>query len=271
MSTLLQAAQLEQFHRDGYTLLQGAFSPDDAAQAREVLWSRVEREGARRDDPQTWTQPLVHLKETFGDGPFARAWTPRLRGALDELLGAGRYNQPGALGWWPVAFPGFSKKWRPPTTGWHVDGIQFHHRLTSPDQGLLPLFFFSDVRATDGGTAISVGSHRVAARVLHEAGPDGLSVHELSRRVKAHIGDVPATAVELTGKAGDVALLHPFMLHARSPKVGGEVRFICNPCVSLRAPMNMSGGVAASPVERAIFDALKEISPSDQVTVGARA
>ena len=58
--------------------------------------------------------------------------------------------------------------------------------------------------------------------------------------------------------AGDVALIHPFLSHARSENTGPNVRFICNPCYGLHEPMNFDreDGVY-SPVELAIKLALE--------------
>ena len=44
--------------------------------------------------------------------------------------------------------------------------------------------------------------------------------------------------IELTGEAGDVILLHPFLLHARSKNLAPisehGVRFLCHPSIPLR-------------------------------------
>src|SRR5207253_6247805 len=63
----------------------------------------------------------------------------------------------------------------------HVTGVQtcalpisvraIGDRLACTDQGLLPLFLFSDVGERDGGTAIADGSHREIARALAAAEP----------------------------------------------------------------------------------------------------
>lgn len=243
-------------------LLREAFDPQAAREAREVLWRRLEVEhGIVQDDPATWTKPALSITDTFGtrlgEEAFQAVWTPRLLAALDQLLGKGNWNRPAALGWWHVSFPGFeSAPWQPPRNGWHLDGAHFHHHLNSPDQGLLPLFLFSDVNPTDGGTAVSLGSHKECARVLAQAEPDGVQIHDLARRVLAQPGvlDEPRL-LEMTGRAGDVALVHPFMLHARSPKIGGEVRFMCNPCISLKAPLNLEAPQTA--LERSIARALE--------------
>lgn len=121
---------------------------------------------------------------------------------------------------------------------------------------MLPIFLLSDIAPGGGGTAVSVGSHKITARILRDAEPDGLHVNELAKRVLA--ADPRDRVVELTGKAGDVALHHPFMLHARSPNTGDSVRFICNPCITLKEKMTVDPSAPGdrSPVERAIISAL---------------
>ena len=42
---------------------------------------------------------------------------------------------------------------------------------------------------------------------------------------------------EITGKIGDVFLIHPYTLHAASGNPSGRARFITNPAVSLNEPM----------------------------------
>jgi ectoine hydroxylase-related dioxygenase (phytanoyl-CoA dioxygenase family) len=184
-------------------------------------------------------------------------FTPRLLAALDDLMGAGRWNYAPRLGWWPISFPGFeAPPWQEPQEGWHVDGQQFHHHLNSPAQGLLSIFLFSDIAPGDGGTALSLGSHRVTTQVLAAAEPSGLDVYELLKQVNMHPRE---RVVECTGEAGDVALMHPFISHARSANTGRRVRFICNPCFSLKQPMNLQDENSDdySPVEVAIVEALK--------------
>lgn len=254
MPHTLTDREIEQFIEDGYVIVREAFPSSVAAQVREVLWKEL---GLSPDDRAGWKKNLISLQKVFTGPPFAGAFTPRLAGALDDLMGAGRYHPPTGLGWWPVAFPGFEPPpWKPPTTGWHVDGIQFHHHVDSADQGMLPIFLLSDIAPGGGGTAVSVGSHKITARILRAAEPDGLHVNELAKRVIA--ADPRDRVVELTGKAGDVALHHPFMLHARSPNTGDAVRFICNPCITLREKMTVTAGAPGvrSPVERAIIESL---------------
>jgi len=254
---VLDNHQVDEFIRDGYTVVRNVFSPQIAEAIRDYLWEELAAQGVRRASPSTWTKRVVHLAKVYHEEPFTGVWTDRLFGALDDVLGEGRYSAPVGLGWWPVSFPNFdTPPWSAPTEGWHIDGIQFHHHINSADQGLLPLFILSDISPGGGGTAVSAGSHAITARILATAEPDGLDDDELTTRVLQHpIQDVR----ELTGKAGDVALVHPFLLHARSPNTGPAVRFICNPCIPLKEPMNLRRSDVSeySPVEQAIVNSIR--------------
>jgi len=254
---VLTPEQIEQFVELGYVHVPQVFSRETAAAARELLWRELE---LSPDDPSSWPGAMKHMPKSFSDGPFLAALTQRFWDACDDVMGAGRWNPISHLGWWPVSFPGFEAgPWREPELGWHVDGQQFHHHINSPDQGLLPIFLFSDVEPGDGGTAISLGSHQVTARILAESEPEGLDVMELAKRVTA---EPRPNVLEATGQAGDVFIMHPFMLHTRSMNTGNRVRFICNPCITLREPMNLQRENAAdySPVERAIVRALEPVA-----------
>lgn len=261
MSTkVLSADQVDQFVEDGYCVVREAFPREDAKEALDMLWAEArEQEGVERYDSATWSRRHVHVRKGFGDPPFRKiAHAQRFREAIDDLLGEGRYHPVNGLGWWPITFPGFdAKPWKAPEGGWHVDGIQFHHHVNSPDQGLLPIPIFSDIKPGYGGTALSAGSHKIAARVLRDAEPDGLSCQELAKAVNAQPRD---NVVEAQGSVGDVVLLHPFMLHANSPNCGVAPRIICNPCVRLHEPMDLdrSDPSEYSPVELAIVNALTE-------------
>jgi len=247
--------EIEQFLTDGYVILRGAFSRDAAQAVRDELWKTMELDP---DDPGTWTKAQVHLK-TILKGPLAeQVFTPRLLDAFDDLMGIGRWNYEPALGYWPISFPGFeTSPWQAPEFGWHVDGEHFHHHVNARNQGLLSIFLFSNIELGDGGTALSLGSHRIAARILEDAEPDGLTVYELLKLVNQYPRE---RVMETTGEVGDVALMHPFMSHARSANTGNRVRFICNPCFSLKKQMNLQRDNCEdySPVEKAIVDALKE-------------
>ena len=63
---------------------------------------------------------------------------------------------------------------------------------------------------------------------------------------------------EMTGRLGDVVLLHPYALHAVSQNHLGVARFITNPPIALKEPMNFNRDNPDdySLVERAILNGL---------------
>jgi uncharacterized protein (DUF433 family) len=243
---ILPDAEIEQFMTDGYVVLRRGFSPEVAAEGRAVVWRTL---ALPPHDPAAWHQRIIHVRELFSSDPFDRILNPRLEVALDQIMGPGRATIHDHFGWWPVLFPGFKGP-----RGWHVDGDDFHHHLTSPEQGLVTVFFFSDVSPGDGGTAVAVGSHHAVAHLLADAEPAGLRYEDLLHKLPS----VKATqVVELTGEAGDVAMLHPFLIHGFSANTGTKVRFACNPRYSLKEPMQIDRADSAhSPVEEAIRRAL---------------
>jgi hypothetical protein len=190
------------------------------------------------DDPTNWVKPRLRLEENL-DGDVMEAVTPKVVTAFHQL--GGRRQRPlKRLGWWPVSFPGFSDE---VPGNWHVEGT-FAHDLNLLEQGLLPLFLFSDVTA--GGTLLVPGSHHMAARILWENREHGLPEGQLSGRLRDRMDF--ATAVEATGEAGDVILCHPLLLHAACPNRGQGPRVMANPRVGLNAPAR-SHSFRLSPVE----------------------
>lgn len=252
---VLSASEIEQFIELGYVVIREAFPREISREVLPWVWEQM---NLKPDDPAGWKQAMVHVRKFFVGGAFEGVYTPRLRGAVDDLLGEGRWQVPNRSGWWPVRFPGFeSKPWKPPESGWHIDGIQFHHHINAPDQGLLGILIFSDIEPGDGGTAISLRSHREAARILAKSEPTGLTPGEFSNQVAA----LPRPEVlEITGRIGDVALMHPFMLHSASANTGSKVRIVTNKCFPLHEPMRLDRPVESdhSPVEEAIRRALRE-------------
>jgi Phytanoyl-CoA dioxygenase (PhyH) len=243
---IFSEAEIERFMTDGYVVLRRGFSREVAAEGRAFVWWKL---ALPPDDPAAWHQRMIHVREPFSNDPFDRILNPRLVEALDQIMGAGRAMIHDHFGWWPVLFPGFKGR-----GGWHVDGDDFHHHLTSPEQGLVTVFLFSDVSTGDGGTAVAVGSHHAVAHLLGDAEPAGLRYQDLLRKLPSVGG---TQVVELTGEAGDVAMLHPFLIHGFSANTGTRVRFACNPRYSLKEPMQLDRADRAySPVEEAIRRAL---------------
>ncbi|MGH7791904.1 MAG: phytanoyl-CoA dioxygenase family protein [Thermodesulfobacteriota bacterium] len=252
----LTGIDIRQFIEQGYILVRKAFPRELAERVIPMVWAEL---GVNPDDPPAWASPMVILKKVLEEEPFPQIHSRRYIGAIDDLCGSGRWNATRGVGHWPIRLPGFaSPPWRLPKEGWHVDGNSDRHRLNSPDLGLLNIELFTDIEPGGGGTAVRVGSHRYAARIFAEAEPDGLTLRELSLRAAAATEHLPA--VEVSGQAGDVIIMHPLTVHAPSPNTSDRARIAAVKLVRLYEPMNLTRRDTTdySPVERAIVDALAE-------------
>lgn len=181
---VLTEPQVEQFIERGYVKVEEAFSRQDALAAQDFLWERLAERGPRKEDPSTWTAPMVHIKEAYSEPVFQACATTRLADAVEDLLTPGRWrgrDEVGHWGWWPVNFAvGADRPWDVPTGGWHWDGQHFRHFIDSPDQGLLLLCMFSEIGPHGGGTLVAEGSHQIVARLLVQR-PEGWDHQEALR------------------------------------------------------------------------------------------
>jgi ectoine hydroxylase-related dioxygenase (phytanoyl-CoA dioxygenase family) len=155
--------------------------------------------------------------------------------ALDTLLGAGHWARPRQFGNVLVTMPN-AREWRVPHAVWHSD---FPATLPVDRLTVLKLWaLFGDVEPRGGGTPQLAGSHLAFARYLErtterdykrakfgfldshpwlqlltrdDGDPDR---NEALMDVGADIDGVRLRVVELTGRAGDVYLTHPWVFHS---------------------------------------------------------
>lgn len=256
---VLTSDEVEDFIRDGFTVVRGAFSKELAAQCREEIWARVEDLAPRRDEPSTWSQPEIRVP--CPEGPlFAEVGTsPSLWDAYDQLIGPGRWpRRQGVGGAVVIRFPS-EESVHIGGDGWQIEsnypvnGVQWSD-VHSTTRALLTLFLFSDVTIDDAPTALLTGSHVDAAQLLATM-LDGMAWAEVRPRLPATTFERPnAFAV---GEAGDVYLVHPFLAHRSTwPHRGPNVRFVAQPSVWLHTPYALTDRDSAGAVERAIIDAV---------------
>lgn len=282
---VLTDSDVEQFIELGYICLKEAYPHQTALEAQEFLWDRIIEQNPEykldKNDPETWkavlekdaqgSWPTIHLREFYNEPIFKTCETPRLAGAIEDLIGVGRWalkHKPHNWGWWPINFAvGAARPWTVATTGWHWDGMNRKHLVTSPEQGLLVLPCFSDVASHGGGTFIATGSHKVVSRYLTRF-PEGQDSSVAIRECAAEhpwlaeltgqaesVGDrvekfmdttttddygTELRVIETIAEAGDVMLAHPFMFHAASQNHSGKPRFMCNRAAPLTEPMNLN-------------------------------
>lgn len=255
---VLSPAQLTQFIDEGYIKLEKVFTEETADEALNILWKDT---GCDPHDPSTWTQPVVRLGEYPG-GPFGKAANmPILHAAFNQLVGPGKWVPKKSLGSFPVRFPVATES---NDTGWHVDasfpgkdpGDFFGWRINIHSKGraLLMLFLFSDVDEKDAPTRIRGGSHLDVARILKDAGEEGMSFMELA----AHLNNSTSRdEILATGSKGTVFLCHPFLVHAAQAHHGTRPKFMAQPALMTATDFNIYNcNGSCSPVEQAIRKAI---------------
>jgi hypothetical protein len=256
----LSDAQVAQFISDGFVRIDNAFPRPLAAEARAILWADT---GLDPDNSGTWTRPVIRLGN-YGQQPFRDAAnTVLLHSAYNQLVGEGRWAPQNTLGTFPIRFPSPDD---PGDAGWHVDVsfgweenptdfMSWRANVTSKGRALLMLFLLSEVGDRDAPTRIRVGSHLDIARRLAPAGDSGLTLRELAATGFAESEHRPE--VLATGSPGTVYLCHPFLVHAAQPHWGTRPRFMAQPPLLPREPLQLNREDGAySPVEQAIRQAL---------------
>lgn len=254
--SVLTEAEVQHFIDHGFVVVKNCFSREFAQKYVEFAYQCL---GYAPNDPATWEKAIVHMP-AFHHFKIKEV-SPRAWGATCDLLGGEeRIKNPDQT--WGDAFivnlrNGADRLWEPPTAetdGWHVDGDHFIHFLDSGEQGLLQVVVWQDIAHQGGGTFIAPDSLRPVVELLH-AHPEGIDPFS---NLWSTIASQCREFLETTGEAGDVVMLHPLMLHASSQNVSGIPRFMTNPCVPLKDPLNLHRANPSdySPVEQAILRAL---------------
>ncbi len=247
--------QARQFLERGYIVVRDCLPRDVMDEWIHRAWVRT---GYDPQDPSTWEKPRFHIPNY--QYREMKDLAPRVWAAVCDLVGGEeRVKQPAKM--WDGFIINFNLRadepWRAPSPespGWHKDGDFFRHYLDSPEQGLLTLVYWTDVAPHSGGTFVACDSIGPVARYLLDH-PEGTTLKEFNFGSLIHqCHDFEET----TGRAGDIYLLHPFMLHAASQNLSGRPRFLTNPPIQLEEPMsfNRENPDDFSLVELAVLHAL---------------
>lgn len=226
------------FDRDGVLFLPGYFAGVDTAPMVGALWADLHaRYGTDRSDPKTWNVDFPsHFQTLIASGVF-RAFKPGLIAAAEALLGAGWAQATAHVGQPLVTFP--KSEWRLPHAGWHFD---------MPPGDCVDRFstfraftFLDEVHPRGGGTLYVAGSHQIAIALARGAkrrlksndvraileseepwfkGLFSPGDEDRERRFmteKSVVRDVQVHVGEMTGRPGDLIIMHPALCHAGSP------------------------------------------------------
>jgi hypothetical protein len=249
---VLTDEHVQSFLDKGYLVIKGALDP---ARAQPWIDRAYARLGYSPTDPSTWAKDIVwmdHENHALVRDMAPKAWDAildviggeeRLETEVYEMPNTGHFTSVNSFEWTDAFIVNFRRgadqPWQPPspeTKGWHKDGSYFRHFLDSREQALLTIVCWSDMRHQGGGTFVAPDSVRVIAKLLAEH-PEGIPASGFDFKA---IAAQCTQFEEITGQAGDYVILHPYMLHASSQNVLGLPRFMSNPAIILKEPMNFN-------------------------------
>ncbi|TFK41320.1 hypothetical protein BDQ12DRAFT_647253 [Crucibulum laeve] len=255
----LSPEQVDHFLQHGYIVIKDAFTKEKAAEWTDSVWVRL---GLDPNDKSTWSKERIHM-------PWHRrekvaTFAPKAWAAMKDLLGGEERIDEEAASWGDSFIVNLGtdalEKVKQPLApqdldNWHVDGDFFVHFLDSPEQALLVIPIYSDIKPRGGGTMISPDGIGLIANYLaaHPEGvlPTGLSFTPSNSQYEKKEEDpgywsmlkeikTCKNFVEMVGEVGDVVLMHPLMMHSASKNHLREPRIITNPPVSLKEPFNFA-------------------------------
>ncbi|MBI1928067.1 phytanoyl-CoA dioxygenase family protein [Candidatus Poribacteria bacterium] len=255
--TVLSASEISHFEEHGFVCLREAFLHSDAIAMQDFMWLQLQTlKGIDRHDRSTWTIGYAGsgLNKSGEHTIYKPIASPRLCGAIDDLLGNGNWSIPKSWGGFLLSFPqGPLAEWNLPTQHWHWDSGLNHFEKCL--KGLFIFTLFSEIKPHGGGTLFVSGSQRMLANFWHRLSPSeqkgkiasvrkafyvsnswlsSLTSEQYSpsdriqhfMETAATIDDVYVRVHEMTGEPGDAYLCHPSIFHSGSPNHREVPRFM---------------------------------------------
>ena len=276
MKTRFTDEDHEHFLTHGWVHLEQVFDagPDSlVARWRDESWARA---GLDRDHPQSWPdRPLVLKPPTAS--VRVRDFAPAAWDGIVRVMGGPERMRNPDFEWTNAFLMNYAVGADDPPVpcgpdspagiNWHVDGNWFRHFLDSPEQGILGVVLWDDMVSGGGATCIAPDSIGTIARYLL-ARPEGVEPNafpwdDLIRQSHRFL--------EGTGRAGDVFLVHPFVMHRGSQNHLRRPRFMTNIVTSFKHPLDYHrrDTDASSAIELAVLRAL-DVDHLDFVATGER-
>lgn len=259
------------FIDNGFVVLEQCFDAGPGSIVERWRNESWERAGVDPDDRDSWPITAKVLPRT--EEVPVKEMAPRAYDAICRLLGGEDKLKNRNYCWGNNFLMNYAtasdQPWVPCSVNspeginWHVDGSWFKHFLDSPEQGILGIVMYSDMESQAGCTCYAPDSIGPVARVLHE-NPQGLMPNAFDwEGLIQQCSDFR----ECTGKAGDVVLMHPFMMHRGSQNVKKIPRFMCNIVTSMAEPMNFNRNDGRyNAMEQVVLNALDVESLDFQIT-----
>lgn len=232
LPSVLSDAEVEQFWEQGYLLVKGVVSREEAAYYRDLILDLVPRD---LRIPEHWHVASGRIKpmaapgnHTFDAPEFLPLFAnEKLYAVAAQLLRTPRLrSMDGSIG---ITMRNDAQRESPLSQTLHIDASVptdvDNFALTLEEVQVGGCYYFTDVLPDGGGIHVVPGGHR---RVEEEAraDPRGRHLHQDWKRI-THM-----ESIEVTGEAGDFALLHHLMPHGAShnrrpnPRVAQFMRFV---------------------------------------------
>ena len=252
---MLTPTKRSEFDHLGYLRLRGAVPEGDVELVLARIWEDLkQRCGALRGDPKTW--PAMNPKginKLARSGIFRPTCSPPVQDAIDDLLGPGSWEKPVPWGSVLLSFPS-KGPWSLPGKSWHLDLAGSSVRAEAGEIPGIQIFAILEPLVPQGGATVALsGSHRLVRRLaqhpeligegrsgdirkavekavpsLRDLWSRDPNVDREERYLRNGVGfdGVSVKAVEFTGDAGDVVLMHPWIFHAAAPNCGSAPRIV---------------------------------------------
>jgi hypothetical protein len=153
----------------GFIKVPRCFNREAAAEFTSSVWTRL---GVSPTDKTTWTQEKVNMP---GHTMISvESFAPKAWHAICELVGGAERVADWCKDWKDGWIVNMGKPEYDPEdpldirslNDWHNDGDWFVHFLDSPEQALLVIPLFSDIKSKGGGTAICTDGIGLVAQYL---------------------------------------------------------------------------------------------------------
>lgn len=264
----LSDEQIEKFRTDGYLVVRNAFDPELGLECARHVLEALERE--QQVDPSAPRQARYMVGRRSG-APFDKLSSPKLLSAIDALVGADAWDRShlSSHGAFFITFPGFhGAVWKPPigVGQWHIDrgfsAIDAYH-LKHGSCAIVPVLLLTPSRVDGAATVAVRGSHRFVARMLRRAhwgikGGPIVAFCDALMMQPAWQSEI----VQLVGEAGDVAFLHPLLIHCAAANTTSHIRIMCNTGVDLIGERRWDEMTSLSEVDEIIRTAITDIEPN---------
>ena len=252
---MLTPTERSEFDHVGFLRLRGAVPEGDVELVLARIWEDLkQRSGALRGDPKSW--PAMNPKginKLARSGIFAPTCSPAVQDAIDDLLGPGSWEKPVPWGSVLISFPS-KGPWSLPDKSWHLDLAGSSVTAEAGEISGIQVFAILEPLIPQGGATVALsGSHRLVRRLakhpeligegrsgdirkavdkavpsLRDLWSRDPTVDREERYLRNGVGfdGVSVKAVEFTGEAGDVVLMHPWIFHAAAPNCGSAPRIV---------------------------------------------